>query len=150
MKSKRKFARAKDWSGKKIGTVDVTNRPDYVGEMLNSDNVASVEVKHQDGRQDASTKVKGVRATTGAPDTSSAQQVKPVYMDGKQEARIGDVVSANGVRGIVVAIDGTFVNVLAIGTSKETGDTFVLPQRHIDKLPASRCHYLEKQILNLS
>ncbi len=65
MKSKRKFARAKDWSSKKLGTVDVTNRPDYVGEMLNSDKVASVEVKHQGGRQDAFVKVKGVRATTG-------------------------------------------------------------------------------------
>jgi len=76
--------------------------------------------------------------------------MKATYMDGKQEARIGDVVSANNVRGIVISVDGTFVNVLGIGTSKETGDTFVLPTRHIDNLPASRCHYLEKQILNLA
>jgi hypothetical protein len=70
-------------------------------------------------------------------------------MDGKQEAQIGDVVAFNNMRGIVIAVDGTFVNVLGIATSKETGDTFVLPQRHIEKLPASRCHYMEKQVLNL-
>jgi hypothetical protein len=50
-------------------------------------------------------------------------EVKAIYMDGKQEARIGDVVSANGMRGIVISVDGTFLNVLGIGTSKETGDT---------------------------
>ena len=75
--------------------------------------------------------------------------MKAIYMDGKQEARIGDVVSVNKMRGIVISVDETFVNILGIGTSKETGDTFVLPQRHIEKLPASRCHYMEKQVLNL-
>jgi hypothetical protein len=75
--------------------------------------------------------------------------VKAIYMDGKQEARIGDVVSVNNMRGIVISVDETFVNILGIGTSKENGDTFVLPQRHIEKLPASRCHYMEKQVLNL-
>ena len=74
---------------------------------------------------------------------------KNVYMDGKQEARIGDVVSDNNMRGIVISVDGTFVSVLGIGTSQETGDTFVLPQRLIKKLPASGCHYMEKQVLNL-
>lgn len=67
--------------------------------------------------------------------------MKATYMDGKREARIGDVVSVNNMRGIVISVDGTFVNVLGIGTSKESGDTFVLPQRHIEKLPASSCHY---------
>jgi hypothetical protein len=76
-------------------------------------------------------------------------KVKAIYMDGKQEARIGDVVSVNNMRGVVISVDGTFVNVLGIGTSKETGDTFVLPQRHIEKVSASNCHYMEKQILNL-
>jgi hypothetical protein len=71
-------------------------------------------------------------------------------MDGKQEPGLVDVVSANNMRGIVISIDGTFVDVLGIGTSKETGDTFVLPQRHVEKLPANRCHYIEEQILNLS
>jgi hypothetical protein len=76
--------------------------------------------------------------------------MKPVYSDGTTEARIGDVVMLNAVRGIVIGLDGTFVKVLLIGTSKETGDTFVLPQRTVEKLPASKCHYLEKQVLNLS
>ena len=75
--------------------------------------------------------------------------MKAIYMDGKHEARIGDVVSVNTMRGIVIGVDGTFVSVLGIGTSKETGDTFVLPQRYIERLPASSCHYLEKQLLNL-
>jgi hypothetical protein len=76
--------------------------------------------------------------------------VKAIYSDGKQEARIGDVVSVNNVRGIVISMDGTLVNVLCIGTSEKTGDTFVLPTRHIERVPASVCHYREKQILNLS
>lgn len=68
----------------------------------------------------------------------------------KIEARVGDVVMGPGnVRGIVIAVEGTFVKVLAIGTSKETGDTFVLPQRHVDKIPASQCVYMEKQTLNI-
>ena len=75
--------------------------------------------------------------------------MKPVYSDGKMEARVGDVVTFNTVRGIVIGLDGTFVNVLLIGTSKETGDTFVLPQRTVENLPASKCRFLEKQVLNL-
>ncbi len=72
-----------------------------------------------------------------------------IYIDGKQEARIGDVVSVDGVRGIVISVDGALVNVLAIGTNKDTGDTAVLAQRHVMKAPASSCRYMEKQILNL-
>jgi hypothetical protein len=74
-----------------------------------------------------------------------------IYMGDKNiVARVGDVVMSPGnVRGIVIAIKGTFVTVLAIGTSKETGKTFVLPQRHIHDHPASMCHYMEEQILNL-
>jgi hypothetical protein len=41
------------------------------------------------------------------------------------------------VGGIVIGMNGTFVKVLAIGTSKETGDTFVLPQRFVYDYPAS-------------
>jgi hypothetical protein len=68
----------------------------------------------------------------------------------KIKARVGDVVMGQGsVRGIVIGLEGTFVKVLAIGTSKETGDTFVLPQRHVDKIPASQCFYMEKQTLNI-
>ena len=49
-----------------------------------------------------------------------------------------------------LALNGIFlVRILPIATSKETGDTFVLPQRNVEELPANRCHYLEKQILNL-
>ena len=76
--------------------------------------------------------------------------MKATYMGSQQEARVGDVVSVGAMRGIVIALDGTMVSVLGIGTSKETGDTFVLPQRHVETLPASGCHYLEKQILNLA
>jgi hypothetical protein len=65
-------------------------------------------------------------------------------------ARVGDVVMAPGdMRGIVIATNGTFVTVLGIGASKETGDTFVLPQRYVHDFPASVCYYMEKQILNL-
>jgi len=76
--------------------------------------------------------------------------MKAIYKDGKQEARIGDVVSVNLMRGIVISVDGTFVSVLGIGTDKETGETFVLPQRHIETLPSTECHYMEKQVLTLS
>jgi len=70
--------------------------------------------------------------------------------DKKIKARIGDVVMALGdMRGIVIEIKGTFVKVLGIGTSRETGDTFVLPQRFVHDYPASECHYMEKQTLNL-
>jgi hypothetical protein len=51
--------------------------------------------------------------------------MKATYMGGKQEARVGDVVSVNNMRGIVISVDGMVVSVLGIGTSKETGDTFV-------------------------
>jgi gentisate 1,2-dioxygenase len=53
------------------------------------------------------------------------------------------------MRGIVIAMDGTFVKVLGIGTSMETGDTFVLPQRYVHDYPAAECHYMEKQTLSL-
>ena len=53
------------------------------------------------------------------------------------------------MRGIVIGIDGISVKVLGIGTSKETGDTLVLPQRFVHDYPASQCMYLEKQTLNL-
>ena len=64
------------------------------------------------------------------------------------KARIGDVVIGPGdVRGIVIGMKGTCVKVLAIGTSKETGDTVVL--RYVHDYPASQCMSLEKQTLNL-
>ncbi len=64
-------------------------------------------------------------------------------------ASVGDVVISPGnVRGIVIAVKGTFVSVLGIGTSKETGDTFVLNPPYIHECPASQCCYLEKQTLN--
>ena len=75
---------------------------------------------------------------------------KATYTGGKPEARIGDVVIAPGeVRGIVIAVNGTFVKVLGIGTNIETGVTFVLTPRFLHDYPASECHYLEKQTLNL-
>ncbi len=74
-----------------------------------------------------------------------------VYMGDKSiVAKIGDVVMVPGnVRGIVIGIKGTFVTVLAIGTCKETGDTFVLQPPFVHDFPASECHYMEKQLLNL-
>jgi hypothetical protein len=73
------------------------------------------------------------------------------YVGGKGiKPSIGDVVMVPGdMRGIVIAVKGTgtFVTVLGIGTSKETGDTFVL--RHVHDYAVSRCHYMEKQTLNL-
>jgi hypothetical protein len=64
--------------------------------------------------------------------------------------RVGDVVMSPGnVRGIVIALKGPMVTVLGIGTSVETGDTFVLPQRYIHDFPVGECYYMEKQILNL-
>jgi hypothetical protein len=68
----------------------------------------------------------------------------------KTAVRIGDVVMAPGaMRGIVIGIQGTFVKVLGIGTSKDTGDSFVLPQRYVHDFPVSECSYMPKQTLNL-
>ena len=64
-------------------------------------------------------------------------------------AQIGDVVMVPGnVRGIVIGLEGTFVKVLAIGTGKETGDTFVLKPTFIHDFPVSDCSYMAKQTLN--
>jgi len=76
--------------------------------------------------------------------------LEAIYMDQQRKAAVGDVVMSTGdVRAIVIGVQGTFVKILAIGTSKETGDTFVLTPRYIHDLPASQCHYLEDQKLNL-
>ena len=76
--------------------------------------------------------------------------MEAIYMDGKTVARIGDVVMTHGhMRGIVISVEGTFVNVLGIGTDMNTGVTAVLPQRYIENCPASNCHCLEKQTLSL-
>ena len=64
-----------------------------------------------------------------------------------QGANRGCRSRSGDVRGIVIGMNGTFVKVLAIGTSKETGDTVVL--RYVHDYPASQCMYLEKQTLNL-
>lgn len=73
-----------------------------------------------------------------------------VYTDGKTKARVGDVVMAPGnMRGIVINVKESFVRVLGIGTSVETGDTFVLPQRYVHDFLAGDCMYMEKQTLNL-
>jgi hypothetical protein len=77
--------------------------------------------------------------------------VEGTYVGDKNiKPRIGDVVMPPGnMRGIVIAVNGTFVKVLGIGTNLETGETFVLPQRFVHDYPASQCMYLEKQTLNL-
>ncbi len=74
--------------------------------------------------------------------------MEAIYSDGKTVARVGHIVSTTGLlRGIVIGVNGTFVKTLGIGTSSETGDTVVLP--YIRDCPASDCHYMEKQTLNL-
>ncbi len=75
-----------------------------------------------------------------------------IYMNHEKQikAGIGDVVMAPGnMRGIVIGVKGTFITVLGIGTSVETGDTFVLSPRFIHNYPASEYMYMEKQKLNL-
>src|SRR5258708_5129701 len=65
-------------------------------------------------------------------------------------ASVGDIVMAPGnVRAIVIAVNEASVKVLGIGTDINTGDTFVLPPPYIHDYPASQCHYMEKQILNM-
>jgi len=67
----------------------------------------------------------------------------------KTAVQIGDVVMVPGnVRGIVIGIKGPKITILGIGTSKETGDTFVLPQRYIHDFPVGECMYMKKQVLN--
>ena len=70
--------------------------------------------------------------------------------DGKEHnAEIGDVIMAPGtIRGIVIGIKGTFVTLLAIGTSRETGATTVLTPRYIHDFPAHDCMYMPPQRLN--
>jgi len=73
-----------------------------------------------------------------------------VYNDRKTKPRVGDVVMAPGtIRGIVIEVNGTFVKILGIATSIETGETFVLPQRYVEEFPSGDCMYMEKQTLNL-
>ena len=75
--------------------------------------------------------------------------MEAVYMVGqdkqKRVAGIGDVVMAPGnLRGIVIGVNGTLVTVLAIGTSKQTGDTFVLTFRYIHDFSAEDCQHMWK------
>jgi hypothetical protein len=83
--------------------------------------------------------------------TTGGALVEAAYSnDPKVVARVGDVVIAPGnVRAIVIAIEGTFVTVLGIGTRIETGETFVLPTRWTHNCPADLCHYMDKQTLSL-
>ena len=67
--------------------------------------------------------------------------MEPLYMNGKGVAKVGDVVMSPGhVRGVVIAIDGTFVKVRGIATHKETGEKIILDYVH--DLPASECVFL--------
>ncbi len=73
--------------------------------------------------------------------------VEAIYM-GKDaiRARVGDEVSGPGdVRGTVIRVHGSFVDVLSTGTGRETADAFVLPQRLVQCLGASRCICIKKQ-----
>lgn len=76
----------------------------------------------------------------------------PLTYDNKEKTavQIGDVVMVPGnIRAIVIGMQGTFLKILGIGTSKVTGETFVLPQRYVHDFPVSECHYMEKQTLSL-
>ena len=69
--------------------------------------------------------------------------MEATYMDGKRAAEVGDVVMAGGnQRSLVVDVSGTFVTIIAIGLSKETGKAVVLPPA--DDCPACKCSYIEK------
>jgi hypothetical protein len=70
------------------------------------------------------------------------------YMASNVEPRIGDVVMVGSMRGLVIAVKGSMVKVLGIGTDVNTGETIVLSQRFVDEYPASQCCYLEKQTLS--
>lgn len=87
----------------------------------------------------------------GAKMSATPADMKPTYMGDKHiVATIGDVVMAPGnLRGIIIAVKGTFVTVLTIGTKMETGVTSVLTPRYIHDFPANECSYLEKQTLSL-
>lgn len=70
--------------------------------------------------------------------------------DEKRVPQIGDVVMVPGnIRAIVIGIPGTFVKILAIGTRKETGETFVLQPTFVHDFPVSECIYMKKQTLSL-
>ena len=72
------------------------------------------------------------------------------YMNDNIRAAIGDVVLTRGdVRGIVIAVKDSFITVLGIGTDPKTDRTFVLTPRFIHDCPASECHYMKNQNLNL-
>ncbi len=54
--------------------------------------------------------------------------MEATYTDGKRAAEVGDIVMAGGnKRSVVVDVSGTFVTIIAIGLSKETGKAVVLP-----------------------
>jgi hypothetical protein len=64
-------------------------------------------------------------------------------MDGKRAPEVGDVVMAAGnQRSVVVDVSGTFVTIIAIGLSKQTGKAVVLAPA--DDCPTRNCSYIEK------
>jgi hypothetical protein len=68
----------------------------------------------------------------------------------KTVVQIGDVVMVPGnIRAIVIGSEGISVKILGIGTSIQTGETFVLRPPYVRELPVSECLYLEKQTLSL-
>jgi hypothetical protein len=69
--------------------------------------------------------------------------VEAIYMDGKRSAEVGDVVTAGGrERSVVVDVAGSFVTIVAIGLSKETGQPVIISPA--DDCPASKCSYFGK------
>jgi hypothetical protein len=79
--------------------------------------------------------------------TNRGATLKPNYMNGKGEAKLGHVVMTQGnIRAIVIGIVGTFVKVHGFGTHKESGEIVVL--NWVNELPASQCVLLDDQTLS--
>jgi len=76
--------------------------------------------------------------------------VEAIYMGEKsREASVGDFVMTEGnVRAIVIAVNGISVKIVGVKIDKTTGDSIILNPLYIHDLPASQCHYSEKQALN--
>jgi hypothetical protein len=71
-----------------------------------------------------------------------------IYMDGKRSAEVGDVVTGGASqRSVVVDVSGTFVSIVAIELSKETGQAVILPPA--DDCLARKCSYLGKATSSL-
>ena len=59
--------------------------------------------------------------------TTLTTELVPYYMNQKGVTKLGDIVMGPGnIRGIVIAVRGTFVKIVGIGVKKEPGEVVVL------------------------